>query len=1052
MKTLLPLQYRSGALKVARMLGIQACLAILFASIAYATPILSPQAQALTVTGTVEDANGQTIPGVNVIERGTTNGTTTDFEGKFTINLQNENSVLVFSFIGYVSQEITLNGRTVIDITMAEELTELDEVVVIGYGTAKKSDLTGSVANVNVESFKTQPMVQFTDMLAGTVAGFNANQGTSAAGGASIEIRGPKSLSAGTDPLIVLDGVIFTGSLRDINPNDIQSIDILKDASSAAVFGSKAAAGVILITTKKGRTGKPTINFSSKLGITESNNQRRGLNPQEYIQFRQDYFRQMFPSIDYHFYTHPDEIPSDMTIDEWRALSSSPVADNTLEWMGRLRLFPEEQANYLEGETMDMYDEVFRKGLLQEYDVSIGGGSENVTYYWSIGYNNNEGIRVGDQYSSIRSRLNVDFQITEWLNVGMNTQFSDRDESTVPASLDFYVNSPYGEMWDANGNLKRYPHGHSNNPLLNYYRTSVMDKTNNLFSNMYASVKLPFGFDFKVSFQPRYQTRKYLEFVTISEKLGAIPNEVPSGERRESSTMNYMIDNLLTWKKQFGQHSFDVTLLANVEENQYWSTEQNNKNFLPNQNLGYHGLQFGDTPGIDNNDTRSTGDALMARVNYALMDKYLLTASIRRDGYSAFGTENPRATFPAFAAAWVLSEESFFKFDLINRLKVRASWGVNGNRDIGMYAALANTGSSLWYDGSNTRVGVYNTTLANPGLRWEKTESLNLGLDVVLLDNRIELTADVYDMTTTDLLMNRILPRVTGFQDITVNLGELGNKGFEMTLNTKNVAMPAFSWESNLVFSLNRNKIKRLFGDVGTYTLLGQEHQGEVPDYTNHWFPGQPIDVIWDYDVTGIWQTGEAEAATYGLQPGDFKAVDVNGDGRYVNFDDKRFIGYDAPRYRLGLRNDFTFLKNFTASVFMRADLGHMAAYPVALNRGYESNDRWNRNVGPVPYWTADRPHDEYARLNPIVSSFGGGIMIYKPRSFVRIQDVSLLYNLPAEIAQRIKLNNLQVFGAVRNLATFTNWPGWDPESGSGTSTGMLPMPRTYTFGLSFSL
>src|SRR5690606_3943349 len=221
------------------------------------------------------------------------------------------------------------------------------------------------------------------------------------------------------------------------------------------------------------------------------------------------------------------------------------------------------------------------KGVIQEYDVSIGGGSENVTYYWSIGYNNNEGIRVGDQFSSIRSRLNVDFQVTEWLNVGMNTQFADRDESSVPASLSFYVNSPYGEMWDAQGNLKRYPHGHSNNPLLDYYRTTLMDKKNGLFSSMYASVKLPAGFDFKVSFQPRYESTKYYRFVTISEKLGAIPNEVPEGERRESSRMNYMIDNLLTWKRTFGDHSFDVTLLANIEENQYWSSTMTNKNFLP---------------------------------------------------------------------------------------------------------------------------------------------------------------------------------------------------------------------------------------------------------------------------------------------------------------------------------------------------------------------------------------------------------------------------------------------------------------------------------------
>lgn len=373
------------------------------------------------VTGTVVDENSVSIPGVNVVEKGTSNGTTTDSEGRFSLNVENENSVLVFSFIGYQPQEMPLNGRAVVEIILKEEVKELDEVVVIGYGTAKKGDLTGSVASVNVDQFYTQPMVQVTDMLAGTVAGFNTNQGTSAAGGGSLEIRGPKSLSAGTEPLIVLDGVIFTGSLRDINPGDIQAIDILKDASSAAVFGSKAAAGVVLITTKKGKAGKPTINFSTKLGITESNNQRRGLNPEEYIQFRQDYFRQLFPNTDYDFYTHPDALPSGMTIEEWRGLSGSPVEDNTLEWMGRLRLFPEEQANYLAGKTMDMYDEVFRKGVIQQYDVSIGGGSENVTYYWSIGYNNNEGIRVGDQYSSIRSRLNIDFQITEWLNVGAYT-------------------------------------------------------------------------------------------------------------------------------------------------------------------------------------------------------------------------------------------------------------------------------------------------------------------------------------------------------------------------------------------------------------------------------------------------------------------------------------------------------------------------------------------------------------------------------------------------------------------------------------------------------
>lgn len=984
---------------------------------------------------------------MTILVKGSNIGTLSDLEGNYSISAPDEKSTLVFSFIGYTSQEIAVSNRREINIALETDVLRLEEVVVIGYGTAKKSDLTGSVMSVRAEDFRTQSMVQVSDMLTGTIAGFNADQGTTAAGGASLEIRGPKSLSAGTDPLIVLDGVIFDGSLRDINPNDIQSVDILKDASSAAVFGSKAAAGVVIITTTRGRLGKPVINFSTKLGMTESNNQRRGLGPEAYIKYRQDYFRQIFPNIDYNFYTHPGSLPGDLTIAEWRALSASPLDDDVQEWMARMRFYPEEQANYLEGETMDMYDEVFRKGIRQEYDLSISGGTNAATYYWSIGYNNNEGIRVGDQYSSIRSRLNADFTVTDWLNVGLNTQFSDRDESSVPATLSFYVNSPYGEMWDAEGNLKRYPHGHSDNPLLAYYRTDLMNKTNSLFTNMYANIKLPLGFNFKVSFQPRYQTTKYLSFTNISEKLGGIANEIPSGERRESSTLDWMVDNLLTWKKEFGVHNFDLTLLANIEENQYWSTTQTNKNFSPNQQLGYHGLQYGDSPAITNNDTRSTGDALMARLNYTLMGRYLLTASVRQDGFSAFGTENPRAVFPAFAFAWVVSDENFFNSDLINRMKIRLSWGVNGNRDIGQYSALARTASSLRYDGTNTRVGVYNSSLANSGLRWERTSSFNAGLDIALLKNRIDLTADIYDMTTTDLLMNRILPRVTGFSSITANLGELGNKGFEMTVNTINVSNPKLSWKSNFVFSLNRNKIKKLFGDIGTYTLLGEERYGELPDFSNLWFPGEALDVVWDYDIVGIWQMDEAEeAAKYNMEPGDYKAVDVNNDNKYVNLEDKQFIGYDEPRFRLGLRNDISFLKNFTASFFLRAELGHIGAYSAALNTSWESNDRWNRNNGPVPYWTREEPNYEYPRLNTNIAGFGGGLMIYKPRAYLRFQDLSLTYNLPSEFAKRIRLNNLQVFGSVRNLATISKWPGWDPES------GMNPMPRIYTFGLSLSL
>lgn len=1014
-------------------------------------------AQAQTVSGRVRSvADNQPLTGVTVQVKGTSNSTATDAKGNYVLANVLSSDSLFFSSIGFAGETVAVNNRTAVNVSLQVEGSSLDQVVVVGYGTRRKGDLTGAVTQVDANAFKYQSTTQFTEMLAGTVAGFSANQGTSARGGASMEIRGPTSLSAGNTPLVVVDGAIFYGNVLDINANDIETINVLKDASSAAIFGSKAASGVIIITTKKGRRGKPTINFSSKIGITESYNERRGLGPNEYIKFRQDFFRQLSPATNYNFYTHPDELPAGLTIAQWRALSSSaPLADNIKEWMARMRFFPTEQENYLKGKTMDMYDEVFRKGVRQEYDLSTSGGSEVSSYYWSVGYNNFEGIRVGDKYSSIRSRLNVDFKITDWLNVGLNSQFSDRNESSVPASLNFYVNSPYGQMFDSAGNLQRYPHGHSDNPLLEYYRRSLTDKTNSLFANLYAELKLPLGVKFRVSFQPYYESYKYLSFTTINPRLGSVVNEVPSGTRRESSTMNWMVDNLLTWTKKIGEHDIDVTLLANVEENRYWSTSMSNRNFTPNQQLGANGLQYGNSPQISNNDSTSTGDALMARLNYSLMGKYLLTASVRRDGYSAFGLENPRAVFPAFALGWVVSNERFFNVPFINRLKLRASWGKNGNRDIGIYSALARTESNLWYDGTSVRVGVFNSSLANTGLSWEKTTSLNIGLDMAFLNNKIDLSAEVYDMTTTDLLMNRILPRVTGFSNVTTNLGEVENRGFELTINTKNITNPGLSWRSGVVFSLNRNKIKRLFGNMGSYTLLGEKRNGEVPDFTNKWFPGHAVDAVWDYDVTGVWQGHEAaQAAKYNMQPGDFKAVDVNGDGKYVDVEDKKFIGYTVPRYRLGFRNDISFWKNFTASVFVRADLGHIGAYNVALNGGFESNDRWNRNNGPVPYWTADNPNNEYARLNVNTGSYGGGLMIYKPRSFARIQDITLTYDLSSTARKYIKINSLQVFGSVRNLATFTKWPGWDPEGFDPVSgnIGMSPMPRTFTIGVNCSL
>jgi TonB-linked SusC/RagA family outer membrane protein len=852
-----------------------------------------------------------------------------------------------------------------------------------------------------------------------------------------------------------LDGVIFNGSLTDINPSDIASIDILKDASSAAVFGSKAANGVILITTNRGSVGKPIINFSTKVGISSLINKDFGPFP-DYLKFRRDFMRtRNYPQPDYYWFS-PEELPEGVTIDMWRAASNNPQADNTQEWFTRLNLFQTEKDAILDGTNVDWRDLVFQTGVSQDYDLSMSGGTKDVRYYWSVGYLDNSGIIQGDVFSAVRSRLNLDGDITPWLKAGVNAQFSLRDESSVEVNVSRFENVvPYSKVFNDNGTVNWYPNGYTGgpvSPLTDFYGQDRIRKLNNLFASLYAEIKLPFGFVWRTSFQPRFANTKDYNFWDVDTPTGAETYKGGFGRRDDNSTYEWMLDNMLKWNKTFGIHTFDLTLLQNAERSLSWQTRSENQTFLPSDALYYHGMAFGTLPAVSSIDDRASGTALMARLNYTLNEKYLLTASIRQDGFSAFGQQNPTAYFPAAAFAWKISDESFFQplESIFNRMKIRLSWGVNGNRDIGNTAALSQLASNPYYNGSATLIGTYANTLPNPELRWERTAATNIGFDMGFLQDRVDLSVDLYQDNTTDLLMTRQLPRITGFNSIISNLGKLQNRGLEVTLNTFNLNKSNFSWKSNFVFSLNRNKIVKLFGNVNTYTLLGVEQTGEVPDFTNQWFPGQGIDVVWDYDILGIWQTNESDAAAvYKQFPGWYKGLDVNGDGVYTAVQDKKFIGWDQPRYRLGFRNDFTFLKDFTASFFIRADLGHIGQYEHVLE-GHSTFDR--RNAWVRPYWTPTEPNNEWPALGHVWDAFGGGITIYKPRSFVRFQDLSISYNMPKSITSRINANNLRLFVSGRNLITITKWPGWDPETPATGNMQNQPMPRTYTFGLNLSL
>lgn len=1005
--------------------------------------------QSIELKGIVlSSENKKPLAGVTISVNGKSIGVT-DSQGRFTIKTQ-VGDVLTFSMLNFKSfQQKVSNNQSELNIQLEGAESSLDEVVVIGYGTAKKSDLTGSITRVDAKQFQNQPKSQLTEMLNGTVAGFNSNQSTKAAGGGSMQIRGPKSLGASTDPMIVLDGVVFNGSLADINPSDIETLDILKDASSSAVYGARAAAGVIQVTTKKGAIGGPTINMQATFGTSSLLRAIKTYDGVGYTNFRADVMRALNTTKPAYYYNDPNNLPEGVSVDDWRKASNNPQADNTKEWLNRLNFFPVEVENYVAGKEVDWLNEVFKKGSRQDYDLSISGGAEKVKYYWSLGYIGNEGILPGDEFNAVRTRLNTDFTINNWLSAGVNAQFSDKSQKDIAVSTyQMSLMSPYGNMYKADGSVEWYPNSYAvASPFVNLLGDQDQkNKINSLFASIYMNIKLPFDIKYKISYQPRYNFEKLYNFYPSTTITGGGTATTKDGyaSRAESSSFEWMLDHLLSWNKKIGIHQFDVTLLYNTEKLENWNSVLTNSNFTPNQNLGYSGIQFGLDPKVSSDDRKATGDAAMARLNYTLNDKYLFTASVRRDGYSAFGKENPRAVFPAFAAAWKLSNESFFNVKSIDDLKLRASWGRNGNRSIGAYAALAEVSSVRYYNGTNTQIGVYNSTLSNYNLKWEQTESYNLGLDLSMFNNRIGFTADLYDMTTVDLLMRRKLPEITGYSSVVTNLGKLKNKGVEFTLNTVNVSKDNVRWTSSFVYSANRNKIVELFGEYGETTVGGVTAYQALPDFTNEWFPGQALDRVWNYNIVGIWQASEAEEAKkYKLQPGDFKVEDLDGNYVYNAQMDKQFLGYKAPRHRLGLRNSVDFLQNFNVTFFLRAELGHVAEYDEAIRKSVDTYDK--RSTFDLPYWTPENGNNEYARLNTNVTGFGGGIKVYKSAAFLRLQDLSFAYTLPTTYLQRINVKNCRVFLAARNLFTIDKWPGWDPESS-------VPMPRNFSAGLNFSL
>ena len=517
-------------------------------------------------------------------------------------------------------------------------------------------------------------------------------------------------------------------------------------------------------------------------------------------------------------------------------------------------------------------------------------------------------------------------------------------------------------------------------------------------------------------------------------------------ERTNQKTFGWLLDNIVRWKMEFGKdHRVEATFLANAEKEQYWSTTANNYQYTPSDVLSYHNIGAGTVPTVSSNDTYRTGDALMGRLFYSFKDRYMLTASVRRDGYSAFGQRNPRATFPAVALGWVFTSEKFMEKtqSWLNYGKLRLSWGENGNRDIGQYEALASLNSSLHpYIDQNGNIyltsQIYVNRMANANLKWERTASYNIGLDFALLNDRLRGSVETYVSETQDLLVDRSLPSILGFSSVKANLGKLGNKGFELSLNGDVITGRDFNWTSSGTFSFNRRKLKKLYGDMEDIldengNVIGQK---EVDDSSNGWFIGHDPDQIWNYEGDGVWQLGEEEeAAKYGCKPGDFKYIDQNNDGVMDN-DDKVFQGYTTPRFYWSWRNEFTY-KDFSLSFMMYSQIGQYGTFNRAANTG-GMYDRYT--IMDIPRWTVDNPTNDYARIG----SYNRGNH-YVKKSFARMENITLSYNVPKSFLKKFSVQNMRLSVSARNPFVITGWDFGDVEGGDYTM-------KSYNLSVNFTL
>lgn len=972
-------------------------------------------AQQITVQGVVKDQTGETVIGASVMEKGTTNGTITGIDGDFSLNMS-PNGTLVVSFVGYKTQEVQVKGQKQLQVVLSEDTEMLDEVVVIGYGTMKKSDLTGAVSSIGNKDIKDSPVSNLGQAIQGKISGVQIVDAGKPGDNVSIKIRGLGSIN-NCDPLVVIDGVPTDLGLSSLNMADVERLDVLKDASATAIYGSRGANGVVMITTKRGTEGKGKLAVSANYSFQNATNVPSLLNAAQYA-----------------------ELSNDMMVNSGR--NPNP------EWANPSEL----------GAGTDWMDELLRTGVMQNYTVSYSGGNEKSHYYVSGGFLDQSGIVKSVNYRRFTFQSNSDAQVLKWLKFSNNITFSaDTKKSgsynigdALKALPIYPVKNEDGSWSGPDGNSEWY--GSTRNPIgpteLNKSQTDGYNFLANLTAELtftkWLKFKSTFGYDAKFwfidNFTPKYNWKP-------------TPTEETSRYKSDNKSFTYLWDNYFLFDHTFAE-KHRVGLMAGMSAQ--WNTNDYlnaQKNVFMFDNV--HEMDNGEEMyAIGGNETEWALLSYMARVNYSYEDRYLLTATIRRDGSSRFGKKHRWGTFPSVSVAWRASQEKWFpKNDYINDLKVRAGYGVTGSQaSVGNYSYLASYNTSVYPFGisSGNQTALVSSTLANPYIHWEEVAQTNIGFDASLFNSRVMFSFDAYLKETRDMLVKASIPITSGFEDTTTtytNAGKVRNQGIEMSLHTINLT-GELGWETNLTATYNKNKIKDLNSDVPYY--INQINNSYVTMLAKDY----PINVFYGYVTDGIFQN-QSEVNTHavqpGAEPGDIRFRDLNNDG-VINDSDRTVIGNPNPSWLFSMNNSLSY-KGFELSVFLQG---------IAGNKIYNANNidntgmaaAYNQTIDVLERWQGEGTSNSMPRAvfgdpnqNTRVSD-----RFVENGSYLRLKNITLSYTFPKQWLQKARIENARLSLSCENVATITGYSGFDPEVGiNGIDQNRYPISRTFSVGLNFN-